>query len=200
MTTRAALYARVSTKDKGQDTENQLLQLREFAQRSGWTVVHEYIDYASGKKATRDQFQQMFTDASRRQFDVVVAWSLDRLTREGIYEAFGHAKRLKDSGVDFVSFTEEMFRTAGPAGELMFAIAAWIAKQERARLVERTKAGMEKAKLRGTKSGKTIGRQRAIFNRGEAMRLRAEGQSLSQIADALGVSVMTVQRAVKAAG
>ncbi len=194
---RAALYARVSTKDKGQDVENQLLQLREFAQRSGWEVVHEYIDHASGKKATRDQFQAMFADASKRRFDLVVAWSLDRMTREGIYEAFGHVKRLKDSGVDFVSFTEEMFRTSGPAGELMFAIAAWIAKQERERLVERTKAGMERAKLRGTKSGKSIGRQRAIFNRVEAMRLRAEGKSLSQIAEELGTSRMTVQRAVK---
>lgn len=77
---RIAMYARVLT-DK-QDTENQLLQLREFANRQGWTVVREYCDYESGSKADRTQFQQLLVDASKSKFDLLF-WALDRLTREG---------------------------------------------------------------------------------------------------------------------
>jgi len=80
---RVALYARVSTRDKGQETENQLRQLRDFAIHSGWTIVAEYIDHESGKVSDRAEFQRMFEDASRRQFDVLLFWSLDRLSREG---------------------------------------------------------------------------------------------------------------------
>ena len=79
----AAIYARVSTKDKGQDTENQLIQLRDYCRRQGWQYV-EYIDQASGKTGDRDAFKRLFPDASRRLFDVVVVWALDRFTREGV--------------------------------------------------------------------------------------------------------------------
>jgi len=79
--TRVAIYARVST-DK-QDTENQAVQLREFARRQGWQVVREYVDYESGAKADRAEFRQMFEDASRRKFDLLLFWALDRLSREG---------------------------------------------------------------------------------------------------------------------
>jgi len=87
---RCALYARVSTKDKGQEVENQLRQLREFAERSGWTIAAEYIDHESGKVSDREQFQQMFEDASKRQFDVLLFWSLDRLSREGVLPTLQH--------------------------------------------------------------------------------------------------------------
>jgi DNA invertase Pin-like site-specific DNA recombinase len=75
---RIVLCARVSTKDKGQDTENQLAQLREFAAKQDWTIVHEYVDHVSGKTAEkRPQFQAMLAAASRREFDLVLFWSLD---------------------------------------------------------------------------------------------------------------------------
>ena len=73
--TRVALYARVSTKDKRQDTENQLAQLRQFCETQNWTVVHEYVDRATGKHSDREQFQRLFADASQRKFDVVLFWS-----------------------------------------------------------------------------------------------------------------------------
>ena len=82
MTKRVALYARVSTKDKGQDHENQLVQLRAFAKTQKWQIVHEYVDKASGKRSDREQFDKMFAAASRRVFDVLAFWSLDRLSRE----------------------------------------------------------------------------------------------------------------------
>ena len=109
-----AIYARVSTKDKGQDTENQLRELRRFAKDSGWTVTREYIDHESAKSGQRDEFQAMLSDASQRKFKAVLVWALDRFTREGIEATFGYVRRLKDDGVDFVSYTEAHFRTTGP--------------------------------------------------------------------------------------
>ena len=81
---RIALYARVSTRDKNQDVENQLAQLREFARRQGWQITAEYIDQASAKNGQRSELQRMFRAASRREFDHLLFWSLDRLSREGV--------------------------------------------------------------------------------------------------------------------
>lgn len=125
---RAAIYARVSTADGRQDSDNQITELRRFAEVQGWDIAGEYIDHESGSKADRAQFRRMFTDAAKRRFDLVLVWALDRLTREGVAETFEYIKRLTSNGVQFVSFTEEHFRTTGPAGELMIAVAAWIAR------------------------------------------------------------------------
>src|SRR5215472_5065873 len=94
-----ALYARVSTRDKGQDAETQLAQLRTFAGSQNWTVVHEYVDRASAKHSDREQFQRLFEDASRRKFDLVLFWSLDRFSREGVKQTLDHLERLSSSGV-----------------------------------------------------------------------------------------------------
>jgi DNA invertase Pin-like site-specific DNA recombinase len=190
----AAIYARVSTKDKGQDTENQLIQLRDYCRRQGWQYL-EYIDQASGKTGDRDAFKRLFTDASKRLFDVVVVWALDRFTREGVLETFEYIRDLTRYGVQFESYTEAHFRTTGMAGELMLAITAWIAKQERLRITERVNAGIARAKLHGTKSGAAIGRPRAVFNRARILELRTEGKSWREIAAALGVGIATVHRA-----
>ena len=96
---RVALYARVSSKDKRQDTENQLVQLRQFAATQGWTVATEYVDRATGKHSDREQFQRLFQDASQRQFDIVLFWSLDRFSREGVRETLNHLERLASYGV-----------------------------------------------------------------------------------------------------
>ena len=98
---RTALYARVSTRDKGQDSENQLRQLRQFAATQGWEITAEYVDRASGKRDDRDQFQKMFAAASRRDFDVLLFWSLDRLSREGTVETLNHLQRLNNYGVNY---------------------------------------------------------------------------------------------------
>jgi len=171
---RAAIYARVSTRDRGQDTENQLVQLRRYAQVQQWETV-EYIDHESGKHSDRDAFRAMFEAASRREFDVVLVWALDRFTREGVYETFDHIRKLSSYWVQFESLTEAHFRTTGPAGELTLAIAAWIAKQERLRISERTKAGMERAK----RQGKHCGRPRLVFRRDRA-RAAAQGHELAR--------------------
>jgi DNA invertase Pin-like site-specific DNA recombinase len=188
---RVAIYARVSTQDKGQDTENQLLQLREYAARQGWEIVAEYVDHVSGKTGDRDAFRRLFEDASRRHFDVVLVWALDRFTREGVFETFDYIRKLTGFGVAFESYTEAHFRTTGPAGELMLAIAAWIAKQERIRIYERTRAGVERAR----RQGKHCGRPKALFRRDLAKELRQAGMSWSRIAAELGVPASTVRDA-----
>jgi DNA invertase Pin-like site-specific DNA recombinase len=128
--------------------------------------------------------------------DLVLVWSLDRFTREGVLETFEHVRRLTTCGVQFESYTEQHFRTTGPAGELMLAIAAWIAKQERIRISERTKAGLERAR----RSGKHCGRPRRLFRRDEAIRLRSEGWSWRRISAELGVPVKTMRRAIAGCG
>jgi DNA invertase Pin-like site-specific DNA recombinase len=92
---RCGLYGRVSTKDKGQEVENQLAQLRKFAARNGWTIVAAFIDHESGKISGREQFEQIFTDASQRKFDVLLFWSLDRLSREGVLPTLQHLQVLE---------------------------------------------------------------------------------------------------------
>ena len=189
----AAIYARVSTRDKGQDTENQLIQLRDYCQRQGWRYV-EYIDQASGKTGDRDAFKRLFADASKRLFDVVVVWALDRFTREGVLETFEYIRDLTRYGVQFESYTEAHFRTTGMAGELMLAITAWIAKQERLRIAERVNAGIARARLHGTKSGAAIGRPHVVFDRAAVVELRGAGRSWREIATELSASVRSVRR------
>ena len=98
---KTAIYARVSTKDGRQDTENQLRQLRTFASTQDWSVVHEYVDRASGKRGDREQFQKMFSAASRREFDCLLFWSLDRLSRAGTVQTLNHLERLNGYGVNY---------------------------------------------------------------------------------------------------
>lgn len=185
---KAALYARVSTKE-GQDTANQLFQLRDYCARQDWPITEEYIDQESAKTGERAAFKRLFTDASRRKFDVVVVWALDRFTREGVLETFTYIEKLRGFKIAFESYTEPHFRTTGPAGELMLAVAAWIAKQERLRISERTKAGLDRAR----REGKHCGRPRRVFRRDEVARLRdIEGLSWRAIAAVLGVPVSTV--------
>jgi DNA invertase Pin-like site-specific DNA recombinase len=184
------VYGRVSTKDKGQDTENQLRELRVFAESSGWTIVREFIDHESAKSGDRDEFQAMLTEASRRKFKVVLVWALDRFTREGIEATFGYVRQLKDGGVDFVSYTEPHFRTTGPAGTLMLAVAAWIAEQERRRISERTKAGLQTARLRG----KVLGRPVMQIDVAEVLRMHAAGNGVLKIARQLSADGLPVSR------
>src|SRR6267143_5667795 len=188
---RVALYGRVSTKDK-QDTENQLRQLREFAALQGWTVTNEYVDRETGSTDDRAEFQAMFKDASQRKFDVLLFWALDRLSREGVLETLQHLNRLTSYGVGYRSFTEQYFDSFGIFKDAVIAIIATVAKQERVRLSERTKAGLAIARSRG----KVIGRPRLQVQPAEIARLRSQGHSLRSIGRTLGVSEGSVRRLV----
>jgi DNA invertase Pin-like site-specific DNA recombinase len=196
---RVALYSRVSTKDKGQETANQTRQLREFCAAQGLTIVREYEDHDSGSKADRAQFQTMMSDASQRCFDLLLFWALDRLTREGALETLQHLNRLTSYGVGFRSFTESYLDSCGPFKDAVIAIIGTIAKQERVRISERVRAGLNRAKAQGTKSGKPIGRPRIAIARDRVVELRAAGLSWREIAQRTGASVGSVRRAYDSA-
>ena len=185
-----AIYCRVSTRDKGQDFTNQLLALREFAAKQGWTIVNEYIDQQSAKDDDRPAFRQMFQDASQRKFDVLLFWSLDRLSREGVLETLQHLQRLTSYGVAWRSFTEQYLDSTGIFREAVIGILAAIAKQERVRLGERTRAGLDRVR----REGKRLGRPAAKLDASAIRALRGAGASWSEIARRTGLARATCQK------
>lgn len=187
-----ALYLRVST-DK-QETENQAIQLREFAVKQGWRIVLEYTDYETGSKSDRAEFKRMFEDASRRKFDLLLFWALDRLSREGVLETLQYLNRLTAHGVAWRSFTEQFFDSCGPFRDAVIAIMATLAKQERVKRSERTKAGLARVKA----SGRILGRPKVLNGQraSEIGRLRSQGLSWRAVAQSTGISVRSARRAV----
>jgi DNA invertase Pin-like site-specific DNA recombinase len=195
---RAALYLRVSTKGvkngREQTPENQGRQLRAFAEAMNWRLVAEFEDHESGAKGEKDRpgFKALMEAASRREFDAVLVWSLDRFSREGIAKTFDYLRRLGSYGVKFRSYSESFLDTTAEFGELVAAIFAFVASFERRRIVERIGAGLERARAQG----KTLGRPRVIVNRAKVWDLCEAGKSIRQIAAALELSHGTVQRIV----
>jgi DNA invertase Pin-like site-specific DNA recombinase len=184
------------SKDNGkQSTDNQLHELREFCRQAGSTIVDEYVDRASGKNADRPQFKRMFEDASKRKFDLVLFWSLDRFSREGVLETLNHLERLSAWAVDWRSYQEAYFNSCGPFKDVVVSLMATLAKQERLRISERTKAGLQRAR----RAGKTLGRPRVEINADKIRRLRKRGFSLRQIASQERLSLSTVVRTLKVA-
>jgi len=196
---RVALYVRVSKDDGSQTYENQLLALRAMAQQRGWEIVAEYTDKMSGAKSKRVGFANMLTDARQGKFNLLMFWSLDRLSREGTLETLQYLQQLTSCGVDSLSLQEAYIDSIGPFRDAVIGIMATIAKMERQRLIERTNAGLARARKHGTKSGKDIGRPKVVFNRQEVHRLASEGLSVRAIATQLGLSIGTVHRTLTTA-
>jgi len=159
MTTRVALYARVSKDEKADDEryqnpENQLSPLREFARSQGWEVVKEYIDQKSGASPNRPAFKELRQDAHKNLFDGVLIWKIDRFSREGISTTLAYIEQLKTLNIWIKSMTEGWLDTQNAGiGELMLAIMAWAASEERKKISERTKAGIAEKKKRGEWKG-----------------------------------------------
>jgi DNA invertase Pin-like site-specific DNA recombinase len=153
---RVALYARVSTADKDQNLETQLMPLRAFAQASGYTVVGEFTDYASaGDLKGRTAWTAMMDAASKRKLDLVVVWKLDRAFRS-VAHASATVSHLRRWGVGLRSYMEQWLDTSGtnPVGELMFNIITSFAEFEKALIAQRVRAGMARAKAQGIHCGR----------------------------------------------
>ena len=195
MTKNAAIYLRVST--DGQTTDNQRAALKEVAERSGWQIVEVYEDHAvSGAKARdkRPAFDRLCKDATRRRFDVVMAWSVDRLGRS-LQDLVAFLGELHAVGVDLF-LHQQGIDTTTPAGKAMFQMMGVFAEFERAMIQDRVKAGLSRARAQG----KTLGRPNVADGvRKAVLRAREEGQSIRKIAELTGVSVGTVHGIIKEA-
>lgn len=192
---RTVLYARVSSRDGRQENDNQLWQLREFASSQGWSISREFVDMASGKSSERESFLRMFDAASRREFDLVLFWSLDRLSREGTVQTLNHLQRLTSYGINYRSFTEQYLDSTGVFKEAVIGILAAIAKQERVRLSERTLAGLRRAQAQGRIGGRPRVDSDPRVVRSVA-NLRQEGRSIRAIASELKLSNGTVAKMI----
>lgn len=190
---RAAIYARVSTANNGQNPEMQLRELREYCARRGWTVAGEYTDVGiSGAKATRPELSRMMDDAHKRRFDAVVVWKFDRFARS-VPHLLRALETFNALNVEFVSLSESL-DTSTPAGRMVFTVLGAVAELERSLIAERVRAGLRNARAKGKK----LGRPRVYVDPARVAALRATGMSWRKIADQLGVGVGTVRRAAQA--
>ncbi len=181
---RAAIYARVSTHD--QEPENQLQELRRYAAARGWTI-QEYVDKrVSSSKDSRPALDELVKDAKRRKFDALLVWRLDRLGRN-LRHLILLLDDLQAMGVAFVCLAEGIDATT-PAGKLQLHILAAIAEFERARIAERVRLGMARAKAQGQRFGRW---RRPITDQEFATSVSL---SVRQAAEALGVSRSVVHR------
>lgn len=194
---RVAIYARVSTRDK-QEVLTQLSQLREFCKRQGWNVVAEYIDRESGAVSGRAEFQKMLLRASQRKFDVLLFWALDRLTREGTLATLQYLERLTSCQVGYKSFTEPYLDSCGTFKDVVVSLLATMAKQERLRIGERVRAGLQRVRNQGKRLGRPPLRQ---LSRSEIAALRKarrdDNAPFRMLAKNFGISVFTAHRLCK---
>jgi DNA invertase Pin-like site-specific DNA recombinase len=196
-TRRAAVYLRVST-DR-QTVENQRPDVDRIVAERSLVVVRTYEENESAVKR-RPAFDAMIADAKAGAFDVLVVWALDRFGRAAVENLLA-VRDLDAAGVVVVSAREPWLDTSGPFREPMLYLVSWLGEQERKRLIERTHAGMARAREKGTKSGRPIGRPRRLA-RTDVERitaLSAAGRSAREIAVALKVPRTTVRRALEVA-
>jgi DNA invertase Pin-like site-specific DNA recombinase len=195
----AALYARVSTKDKGQDPEMQLTELREFAAKRGWQVVGEFVDIGvSGSKDSRPQLDAMMRLAKVRKLDVIAVWKLDRFGRS-LRHLVDTLAELKAVGVAFVSLRDNLDLTT-PAGRMMFHVIGAMAEFERELIRERVKAGLAHARSKGRIGGRPKVKRERDRDAKKIRRMRGEGQSYGEIAEELGRSKADIYRVATTLG
>jgi DNA invertase Pin-like site-specific DNA recombinase len=193
MTKRAALYLRVSTGE--QTTENQRLELLAVAKRTGWEIVEIYEDAGvSGAKGRdkRPEFDRLLKGAVRREFDVIMTWSVDRLGRS-LQHLLDFLGEIHAKGVDLYCHQQGVDTTT-PAGKAMFQMCGVFAEFERAMIQERVKAGLARARAKG----KILGRPKVTKKVEQSIcRLRKAGTGKRKISKQLGIGVSTVMRVLK---
>ena len=186
---RAAIYARVSTINNGQDPSVQTREIREYCERRGWQIAGEYVDTGiSGAKDSRPELNKLMADAHRRRFDAVVVWKFDRFARS-VSHLLRALENFNALGVGFVSLSEQI-DTSTPTGKMVFTVLGAVAELERSLIAERVRAGLRNARAKGTR----LGRPRISVDASRVARLRAEGRTVREIAVALGVSRSLVHK------
>ena len=188
---KCAIYVRISTEK--QESENQLIALREFAAKSNFTIFNEYIDTISGKEKSRPAFDQLFQDAHKKLFDAVLFWDLSRFSRAGIVHTLQKLQELQKLKIGFISYQEPYISTMGEFGEILIAIMAKFAEIERKQISERTKAGIERAR----KEGKVIGRPPiSPYQRKKAIKLYKKLRSIKAVSKEMNLGYGTVHKVI----
>jgi DNA invertase Pin-like site-specific DNA recombinase len=192
--TRAALYARVSTLNHGQDPAMQLEEMRQYCARRGFDIAGEYIDRGiSGSKEHRPELDRLLADCRKRRVDAVVVYRYDRFARS-LRQLVNALEEFRSLGIDFVSLHEGV-DTSTPNGRLIFGIFASIAEFERELIRDRVRSGIAAARAKG----KRLGRPCVIVNTPRVTGLRAQGLSWASIARDMGIGEGTVRRAAQKA-
>ena len=192
---KAAIYVRVSTEK--QEAENQLLQLREYCNKSGYEIFKEYVDIISGKEISRPAYDRMFKDAHKKLFDLVLFWDLSRFSRAGTLHTLQKLKELENLGIEWVSYQDQYMKSVGEFRDVVISVMATVAKLEREKISERTKAGLERAK----KQGKTLGRPKiSLYHRKKIRELQSKGMSIRAISKQIRVSYATVWNIINPKG
>src|SRR6201987_1570786 len=189
---RAAIYARVSTSNNGQDPRVQTREIREYCERRGWQIAGEDVDAGiSGAKDPRPELNKLMADAHRRRFDAVVVWKFDRFARS-VSHLLRALENFNALGVGFVSLSEQI-DTSTPTGKMVFTVLGAVAELERSLIAERVRAGLRNARAKGRR----LGRPRVAVDRARIAALRAEGLSWAAIGKRLGIGEGTVRRVAK---
>jgi len=152
---KAAIYVRVST-DK-QEVQNQLLQLNEYCVRMKYDIYQEYVDCISGKENSRPAYDLMFQEAHKKLFDIVIFWDLSRFSRAGTLFTLKKLKELENLDIQWDSYQEPYFKSIGEFKDVVLSVIATVAKMEREKISERTKAGLARAKANGSILGRPKG-------------------------------------------
>ena len=196
-----AIYARVSTSDRDQNPETQLMPLREFVQAQDWQTYQVYVDEASAMDLNgRKAWRELLDDASKRRFDLLLVWRMDRAFRS-VLDAATTLERLRSWGVGLRSYSEPWLDTTSVFGEALYYITVAYAQLERGILRERVKAGMERARRQGKRIGRPkVTDRRGFKNRFGAVleRLKAGDISRRKAAKELNIGYATLKRLLDA--
>jgi DNA invertase Pin-like site-specific DNA recombinase len=177
------IYARISKESS--DTENQLALLRDYCKKMEYEIIDEYVETISGGSASRPEFNRMMQDASQRRFDMLLFYALDRFSREGTRQTIHYLQMLDDYGVLYKSYTEQYIDSSGIFKDVIIALLSTLAKQERVRLGQRVKAGLERSR----KQGRIGGRPKLDSEIIQKIKLlKSEGNSVTNISSELGIS------------
>lgn len=191
---RVAFYVRVST--DGQTVDNQLQVLQEVAERHGWNVVHTFKDEGISGAKGRDKrpgLDALQKGIARKDFDLIAAWSVDRLGRS-LQDLIALMNDMKDKSVDLY-LHQQGLDTSTAAGRAMFQMLGVFAEFERAMIQDRVKAGLERAKAQG----KTLGRPKVADDEKHAAirQARAEGKTIRAIATEFNITKSSVDRILR---
>ena len=178
-----AIYSRVSKESS--DNSNQLIILRDYCHKMNYEIHDEYVDIISGASPVRPEFNRMMKDGSRRKFDMVLFFALDRLTREGTRKTIQYLQMLDDYGVAYKSYSEQYIDSSGIFKDVIIALLSTLAKQERVRISERVKAGLEKSRMQGRIGGRPTLDETKIQ---KIRTLKASGMTIISIAKELKIS------------